>query len=144
MSCFQCHPQSVNANGTIKQGGGHVNGKADGGGCTGCHGDPPTTGKHTISDHRNLRCDTCHPTGFTSAATVAPFHNNGKTDLGNAGRLQVQQRRVARRLHHRSDADVRQQLPRHRDRMVGGAYPWSGRFSGARPGNPTTAATRPK
>ncbi len=82
VSCFQCHPQSVNANGTIKQGGGHVNGKADGGGCTGCHGDPPTTGKHTISDHRNLRCDKCHPTGFTSAATVAPFHNNTRTDLG--------------------------------------------------------------
>ncbi len=82
VSCFQCHPQSVNANGTIKQGGGHVNGKADGGGCTGCHGDPPTTGKHTMSDHRGLRCDKCHPTGFTSAATVAPFHNNGKADLG--------------------------------------------------------------
>jgi predicted CxxxxCH...CXXCH cytochrome family protein len=82
VSCFQCHPQSVNANGTVKQGGGHVNGKADGGGCTGCHGDPPTTGKHGNSNHKNRRCDACHPTGFTSAATVAPFHNNGKADLG--------------------------------------------------------------
>ena len=82
-SCFQCHPQSVNSDGTIKQGGGHVNGKADGGGCTACHGDPPTTGKHTIGDHRNLRCDKCHPTGYTSAATVAAFHNNGKKDLGS-------------------------------------------------------------
>jgi predicted CxxxxCH...CXXCH cytochrome family protein len=82
-SCFQCHPQSVNSNGTIKQGGGHINGKADGGGCTACHGDPPTTGKHTNSDHRNLRCDKCHPTGFTSAVTVAPFHNNGNADLGS-------------------------------------------------------------
>ena len=82
-SCFQCHPQSVNSDGTIKQGGGHVNGRADGGGCTACHGDPPTTGRHTISDHRNLRCDKCHPTGFTSAATVAPFHNNGRADLGS-------------------------------------------------------------
>jgi predicted CxxxxCH...CXXCH cytochrome family protein len=82
-SCFQCHPQSVNADGTIKVAGGHLNGKADGGGCTGCHGDPPTTGKHTISEHRNLRCDKCHPTGFTNAATVAPFHNNGTTDIGS-------------------------------------------------------------
>jgi hypothetical protein len=82
-SCFQCHPQSVNSDGTIKQGGGHVNGKADGGGCTACHGDPPTTGKHTISDHRNLRCDKCHPTGFTSSVAVAPFHNNGRADLGS-------------------------------------------------------------
>jgi predicted CxxxxCH...CXXCH cytochrome family protein len=82
-SCFQCHPQSVNADGTIKVAGGHLNGKADGGGCTGCHGDPPTTGRHTISDHRNLRCDRCHPTGFTNAATVAPFHDNGTTDIGS-------------------------------------------------------------
>ncbi len=82
-SCFQCHPQSVNSDGTIKQGGGHINGKIDGGGCTACHGDPPTTGKHTIGDHRGLRCDKCHPTGFTSSATVAAFHNNGKADLGS-------------------------------------------------------------
>ncbi|HET8733271.1 MAG TPA: hypothetical protein VFM45_05800, partial [Anaeromyxobacteraceae bacterium] len=82
-SCFQCHPQSVNADGTIKQGGGHINGKTDGGGCTACHGDPPTTGKHTISDHRNLRCDKCHPTGYTSTAVVAATHNNGTVNLGS-------------------------------------------------------------
>ena len=83
-SCFQCHPTAVNADGTIKQGGTHINGKADGGGCTGCHGDPPTTGRHTIGDHRrNLRCDKCHPTGYTNAATVAAFHNNGATDIGS-------------------------------------------------------------
>jgi predicted CxxxxCH...CXXCH cytochrome family protein len=80
-SCFQCHPQSVNADGTIKAGGGHINGKADGGGCTGCHGDPPTTGKHTISDHRNLRCDKCHPTGYTSTSAVATFHRNNVVDI---------------------------------------------------------------
>jgi predicted CxxxxCH...CXXCH cytochrome family protein len=82
-SCFQCHPQSMNADGTIKQGGGHLNGKADGGGCTGCHGDPPSTGKHTISDHRNRRCDACHPTGYTNAVAVAPFHQNNVVDIGS-------------------------------------------------------------
>jgi predicted CxxxxCH...CXXCH cytochrome family protein len=81
-SCFQCHPQSVNADGTIKVGGGHINGKADGGGCTGCHGDPPATGKHKISDHIRLSCDKCHPTGFTSTTTVSAFHNNKVVDLG--------------------------------------------------------------
>ncbi len=81
-SCFQCHPQSVNADGTIKVGGGHINGKADGGGCTGCHGDPPATGKHKISDHIRLSCDKCHPTGFTSTTTVSAFHNNNVVDLG--------------------------------------------------------------
>jgi predicted CxxxxCH...CXXCH cytochrome family protein len=80
-SCFQCHPQSVNADGTIKVGGGHINGKIDGGGCTGCHGDPPTTGKHTISKHVNLRCDSCHPTGYTSTVAVAPFHKNNVVDI---------------------------------------------------------------
>ena len=143
-SCFQCHPQSVNADGTIKQGGGHVNGKADGGGCTACHGDPPTTGKHTISDHRNLRCDKCHPTGYTSAATVAPFHNNGKTDLGTPGRLQVQQRRVARRVPDRTDADLRQQLPRQRR---SGSRPDAGRRAAPIPGRGASPApgrgTRP-
>ncbi len=80
-SCFQCHPQSVTSTGAIKVAGGHINGKVDGGGCTGCHGDPPTTGKHTIADHRNLRCDKCHPTGYTSTTAVPAFHNNGKTDI---------------------------------------------------------------
>jgi predicted CxxxxCH...CXXCH cytochrome family protein len=82
-SCFQCHPQSVNADGTIKQGGGHVNGKAEGGDCKSCHGDPPTTGQHTIREHVQLACDKCHPTGFTSTTVVAPFHNNGTTDIGS-------------------------------------------------------------
>jgi predicted CxxxxCH...CXXCH cytochrome family protein len=82
-SCFQCHPQSVNSDGTIKQGGGHINGKTDGGGCTGCHGDPPTTGKHTKSDHRNLRCDKCHPTGYTSSTVVTGTHDNGTVNLGS-------------------------------------------------------------
>jgi len=81
-SCFQCHPQSVNADGTIKQGGGHLNGKADGGDCKSCHGDPPTTGKHTISDHRNRSCAACHPTGYTSTVAVVVFHQNGVADLG--------------------------------------------------------------
>ncbi len=81
-SCFQCHPQSVNADGTIKQGGGHLTGKADGGGCSSCHGDPPATGRHTEEDHVRLRCDACHPTGYTSTTTVAAFHENGVVDLG--------------------------------------------------------------
>jgi len=70
------------AAGTIKQGGGHLNGKADGGDCKSCHGEPPTTGKHNISDHRNRSCDACHPTGYTSTVAVAAFHQNGVTDLG--------------------------------------------------------------
>jgi predicted CxxxxCH...CXXCH cytochrome family protein len=81
-SCFQCHPQSVNVDGTIKQGGGHLNGKADGGDCTSCHGDPPTTGRHTEEDHVRLRCDACHPTGYTSTNVVPAFHQNGVVDLG--------------------------------------------------------------
>jgi predicted CxxxxCH...CXXCH cytochrome family protein len=87
-SCFQCHPTAVNSDGTIKQGGSHINGKADGGGCTGCHGDPPTAvttpptaGRH--SKHRQERCDGCHPTGYTSSNAVANFHNNGVVDLGS-------------------------------------------------------------
>ena len=81
-SCFQCHPQSVNSDGTIKQGGGHVNGKADGGDCTSCHGQPPATGRHTEEDHVRLRCDACHPTGYTTTNAVAPYHENGVVDLG--------------------------------------------------------------
>jgi predicted CxxxxCH...CXXCH cytochrome family protein len=79
-SCFQCHPQSVNADGTIKVGGGHINGKIDGGGCTSCHGDPPATGKH--GKHTKERCDGCHPTGYTSTTAIAPFHKNDVTDIG--------------------------------------------------------------
>jgi len=80
-SCFQCHPQSVNSDGSIKQGGGHVNGKADGGGCTACHGSPPTTGSH--GDHRKERCDGCHPTGYTSTVAVPAFHQNNVTNIGS-------------------------------------------------------------
>ena len=79
-SCFQCHPTAVNSDGTIKQGGSHINGKADGGGCTACHGAPPTTGEH--GEHRKERCDGCHPVGYTSTTSVAPFHNDGVTDIG--------------------------------------------------------------
>ena len=78
-SCFQCHPQSVNADGTIKQGGGHLNGKADGGGCTNCHGDPPATGGHTR--HNRYACSECH-TGYTSTTANAALHQNGVVNLG--------------------------------------------------------------
>ena len=79
-SCFQCHPQSVNSDGTIKQGGGHINGKADGGGCTACHGAPPRTREH--GEHTKERCDGCHPTGYSSTTAVAAFHQNDVVDLG--------------------------------------------------------------
>jgi predicted CxxxxCH...CXXCH cytochrome family protein len=82
-SCFQCHPQSVNADGSIKPNGGHINGKADGGGCTACHGAPPTTGKHTNSNHKNRSCDACHPTGYTATVALPAFHQNGVADLGS-------------------------------------------------------------
>jgi predicted CxxxxCH...CXXCH cytochrome family protein len=82
-SCFQCHPQSVNPDGTIKTGGGHLNGKADGGDCTSCHRDPPATGRHGEEDHLRLRCDACHPTGYTSTIAVAAFHENGVVDLAS-------------------------------------------------------------
>jgi predicted CxxxxCH...CXXCH cytochrome family protein len=81
-SCAACHPQSVNGDGSIKQGGGHLNGKADGGDCTSCHGEPPATGRHLEEDHVRLRCDACHPTGYTSTSAVAAFHENGVVDLG--------------------------------------------------------------
>jgi predicted CxxxxCH...CXXCH cytochrome family protein len=80
-SCSPCHPQSVNTDGTIKQGGGHINGKADGGDCKSCHGDPPTTGGH--GRHSNYGCGECHPTGYSSTTAVAPFHQNGVVDLGS-------------------------------------------------------------
>jgi len=40
-SCAACHPQSVNADGTVVAGGTHLDGKADLAalGCTACHGD---------------------------------------------------------------------------------------------------------
>ncbi len=81
-SCHACHPQTVTTTGTIVTGGGHLNGRADGGACGTCHGLPPATGRHTEHDHRTLRCDACHPTGYTSSVTVAPFHENGVVDLG--------------------------------------------------------------
>jgi predicted CxxxxCH...CXXCH cytochrome family protein len=81
-SCASCHPQSVNADGTIVQGGGHMNGRADGGDCTSCHGQPPATGRHREEEHVRLRCDACHPTGYTTTMAVAPFHENGVVDLG--------------------------------------------------------------
>jgi len=79
VDCYQCHPQSVNADGTIKQGGGHLDGKPEGGGCTSCHGDPPTTGGHTR--HAASGCGECH-TGYTSASANAALHQNGRVDLG--------------------------------------------------------------
>ena len=44
-TCSQCHPSTVNANGTINvAGGGHVNGVANvAANCTSCHGDPSRT-----------------------------------------------------------------------------------------------------
>jgi predicted CxxxxCH...CXXCH cytochrome family protein len=81
-SCYQCHPQSMNADGTIKQGGGHLNGKAEGGGCTSCHGDPPATGRHLEENHVGRRCDACHPAGYTSSSAVPAFHANDVVDLG--------------------------------------------------------------
>ncbi|MEI7704398.1 MAG: CxxxxCH/CxxCH domain-containing protein [Deltaproteobacteria bacterium] len=47
-TCSQCHPSTVNPDGTINTGptgGAHVNGKADvaGASCTSCHGDPART-----------------------------------------------------------------------------------------------------
>ncbi|HET8725782.1 MAG TPA: hypothetical protein VFM53_16415, partial [Anaeromyxobacteraceae bacterium] len=62
--------------------GGHLNGKADGGDCTSCHGEPPATGRHLEEDHVRRRCDACHPTGYTSTTAVAAFHQNGVVDLG--------------------------------------------------------------
>jgi predicted CxxxxCH...CXXCH cytochrome family protein len=82
-SCAACHPQSVNPDGTIVAGGGHLDGRAQGGGCNSCHGDPPATGRHGEERHVTLRCDACHPTGFASDAAVAPFHRNGVVDLGS-------------------------------------------------------------
>jgi predicted CxxxxCH...CXXCH cytochrome family protein len=81
-SCHSCHPQTVSTTGAIVAGGGHLNGIADGGACGTCHGLPPRTGRHTEEDHVRLRCDACHPTGYTSTTTVAPFHENGVVDLG--------------------------------------------------------------
>jgi predicted CxxxxCH...CXXCH cytochrome family protein len=78
-SCSSCHPQAVNRDGTINRTG-HLNGRADGGGCTTCHGSPPTTGSH--GDHRNRRCDACHPTGYSSTTVVSAYHDNGVKDLG--------------------------------------------------------------
>ncbi len=40
----------------------------------------PTTGEH--GEHRKERCDGCHPIGYTSTVSIAPFHNNGVTDIG--------------------------------------------------------------
>ncbi len=96
-SCFQCHPQSVNADGTIKVAGGHINGKIDGGGCTSCHGDPPATGKH--SKHAKERCDGCHPTGYTSTVAIAPFHKNDVTESRCPGWLQLRPQGVPTQGH---------------------------------------------
>ncbi len=78
-SCNGCHPQSVNRDGTLVLTG-HLNGKADGGSCTACHGDPPTTGSH--GDHKSRSCDACHPSGYNSTTIVPAYHQNGVVDIG--------------------------------------------------------------
>jgi predicted CxxxxCH...CXXCH cytochrome family protein len=82
-SCNPCHAQTVSATGALNLTY-HLNGKAEGGDCGSCHALPPATGRHTVGDHRNKRCDACHPTGYTSSNIVAPFHNNGITDIGSS------------------------------------------------------------
>ena len=53
---------------------------AAGGGCTSCHGDPPSAGSH--GDHRGRSCDACHPSGYNSTTIVPAYHQNGVVDIG--------------------------------------------------------------
>jgi predicted CxxxxCH...CXXCH cytochrome family protein len=49
--------------------------------CTGCHGSPPSTGKHTSSAHTGAPCTFCH-IGYTAGSGVnLDYHVNGTKDV---------------------------------------------------------------
>jgi predicted CxxxxCH...CXXCH cytochrome family protein len=50
--------------------------------CNACHGNPPSTGKHSVSDHRQAGCGACHP-GSSSTTVNAATHVNGLKETGN-------------------------------------------------------------
>lgn len=78
-SCGSCHAAPLEANGMYAAS--HVDGKVDmagGGGtpaCGSCHAVPPPA-PHTTS----TQCGSCH-TGYTSTATNASLHQNGRVDV---------------------------------------------------------------
>jgi predicted CxxxxCH...CXXCH cytochrome family protein len=50
--------------------------------CGTCHGNPPSTGHHTLSDHRSAGCGACHP-GDTTTTVNAATHIDGAKQVGN-------------------------------------------------------------
>jgi predicted CxxxxCH...CXXCH cytochrome family protein len=50
--------------------------------CTSCHGNPPSTGHHTLSDHRSAGCGACHA-GYSATAANVAVHVNGLKEVGN-------------------------------------------------------------
>jgi predicted CxxxxCH...CXXCH cytochrome family protein len=80
-SCGNCH---TGYTATAVNLGFHLNGAVEStsGACGSCHAIPPTSGRHTISEHRRLSCDKCHPAGYTSTTVVAATHDDGKKDIG--------------------------------------------------------------
>jgi predicted CxxxxCH...CXXCH cytochrome family protein len=50
--------------------------------CTSCHGNPPSTGHHTVSDHRQAGCGACHA-GYTTTTANLTAHVDGVKEVGN-------------------------------------------------------------
>jgi predicted CxxxxCH...CXXCH cytochrome family protein len=54
--------------------------------CTSCHGNPPSTGRHSTHQSRNIACTACHGTGFTRTGTTTgtvnvTLHVNGAKNV---------------------------------------------------------------
>jgi len=52
--------------------------------CTACHGVPPPTGRHTMSEHTSQGCGACHAS-YSSTAVNKALHVNGVRDVGGSG-----------------------------------------------------------
>jgi predicted CxxxxCH...CXXCH cytochrome family protein len=50
--------------------------------CNACHGNPPSTGQQTVSDHRQAGCGACHP-GYGATTANLATHVDGLKEVGN-------------------------------------------------------------
>jgi predicted CxxxxCH...CXXCH cytochrome family protein len=50
--------------------------------CTSCHGNPPSTGHHGVSDHKRAGCGGCHA-GYGATTANLTAHIDGVKEVGN-------------------------------------------------------------
>ena len=84
-NCNGCHATTVDVNGKIQADGPHNNGKvdvilSDAPDCAGCHGNPPVSDKHPVSQGS---CSGCHAETVDAQKHILANgpHNNGKVDV---------------------------------------------------------------